>query len=253
MFSRAIVCTPSTSMIHGLSTANLGPPDYQKALNQHQEYIQALQNCGLVITILDADDNYPDSTFIEDTALLTPECAIITNPGAPSRKGEIEKITNVLHNFYSNVEKINAPGTLEAGDVMMVGTHYYIGLSERTNETGAQQLIKILNRYGLTGSIVKLKKVLHLKTGASYLENNNMVVCGEFIPNPEFQKYNLLKIDSDESYAANCIWVNGNVLLPKGYPKAKQTIENAGYPTIEIEVSEFQKLDGGLSCLSLRF
>jgi dimethylargininase len=253
MFSRAIVCSPSPSMIKGLTTANLGLPDYSNAVYQHQEYIQALKDCGLDVTILDANDNYPDSTFIEDTAILTQVCAIITNPGAVSRKGEIEKIGDALNKFYSNVERINFPGTLEAGDVMMVGTHCYIGLSKRTNELGAQQLIEILNRHGLTGSTIKLEKVLHLKTGVAYLENNNMVACGEFISHHEFQKYNLLKIDEDESYAANCVWAHGNVLVPKGYPKAKKIIENAGYSTIEVDVSEFQKLDGGLSCLSLRF
>lgn len=253
MFSRAIVCSPSPSMINGLSGANLGLPDYARAVCQHQEYIQALNDCGLEVIVLDAEDKYPDSTFIEDTALLTPEFAVITNPGPPSRKGEIEKIGGVLSKFYSKIENINTPGTLEAGDVMMVGTHYYIGLSKRTNEDGAKQLIKILTRYGLTGSVITLEKVLHLKTGVAYLENNNMVVFGEFVTHPEFQKYNLLEIDSDESYAANCIWVNGKALVPKGYPKAKKKIETAGYSIIEIDVSEFRKLDGGLSCLSLRF
>jgi len=253
MFSRAIVCSPSPNMIYGLTTANMGLPDYAKAVYQHQKYIQALKNCGLEVTTLEADDNYPDSTFIEDTALLTPQCAIITNPGAPSRKGEIEKISNVLNMFYSNIESINFPGTLEAGDVMMVGNHFYIGLSKRTNENGAVQLIRILKRYGLTGSVIKLEKVLHLKTGVAYLENNNLVVCGEFVTHPEFQKYNFLTIEQDESYAANCIWVNEYVLMAQGYPNTKEKIEAAGYKVIEVDVSEFQKLDGGLSCLSLRF
>ncbi len=136
---------------------------------------------------------------------------------------------------------------------MMVGTHFFIGLSERTNASGAQQLIGHLEKYGMTGSVVKLEKVLHLKTGLAYLENNNLIACGEFLSKEEFRNFHILEIDEDESYAANCIWVNNKVIIPLGYPKAKKTIEKAGYEIIEVDVSEFKKLDGGLSCLSLRF
>jgi len=129
----------------------------------------------------------------------------------------------------------------------------YIGLSERTNLNGAEQVISILNKYGMSGSVIKLEKVLHLKTGLSYLENNNLVACGEFLSNTEFKKFNIIEIPKEESYAANCVWINNKVLIPKGYTKAKQKIIDAGYTVIEIDVSEFRKLDGGLSCLSLRF
>ena len=253
MFKNAIVRTPSKSLVKGLTTANLGLPEYGKALAQHSNYIKALEQCGLNVTVLDADEQFPDSTFVEDVALLTPECAIITNPGAPSRKGEIAGIEIVLKKFYSNIEKIQASGTVEAGDIMMVGSHFYIGLSARTNADGSQQMTEILNKYRMSGSVVSLEKVLHLKTGLAYLENNNLLACGEFLHKKEFQKYNILEIDEEESYAANCIWVNNQVLIPKGFPKAKTTIDGAGYKTIEVDVSEFQKLDGGLSCLSLRF
>ena len=136
---------------------------------------------------------------------------------------------------------------------MMVGNHFYIGLSQRTNLLGAQQLIAILYKYGQTGSTVLLEQVLHLKSGVSYIENNNLLVTGEFIYKPEFQKFNQIIVDEDESYAANSLWINGNVLVPKEFPKTKQKIEQLGYKTIEVDVSEFRKLDGGLSCLSLRF
>ena len=253
MFKNAIVRTPCKALVNGLTSSNLGTPDYNKALAQHKQYIEALKQCSVNVTILDADERFPDSTFVEDVALMTPRCAVITNPGAPSRKEETKEIINTIKQFYDTVEYINDPGTLEAGDVMMVGSHYYIGLSERTNQHGADQLIAILEKHGMTGSVVKFEKVLHLKTGLAYLENNNLVAAGEFLKHPEFQKYNLLKIDDGESYAANCIWVNGTVLIPQGYPKSKATIEAAGYKTIEVDVSEFRKLDGGLSCLSLRF
>ena len=135
----------------------------------------------------------------------------------------------------------------------MVENHFYIGLSERTNVNGAEQTIKILEKYGMSGSMIKLNDVLHLKTGLAYLENNNLLVCGEFLSKPEFKKFNMIKIPEEESYAANCIWINGKVLIPEGYPKTKQKILNVGYAVIEVDVSEFRKLDGGLSCLSLRF
>lgn len=253
MFKKAIVRTPSKSLINGLTTASLGQPDYKKALVQHRNYISALQQCGLEVTILEADENFPDSCFVEDVALLTSKCAIITNLGAQSRKGEIVGIKEVLRQFYTNIEEIQSPGTVEAGDIMMVDSHFYIGISERTNKNGAQQMIEILEKYELTSSLVSLEKVLHLKTGLAYLENNNLLACGEFIFKDEFQKFNILEIETDESYAANSIWVNGKVLIPAGFPKAKFIIESAGYQIIEVDVSEFRKLDGGLSCLSLRF
>ncbi|MCD6090498.1 MAG: hypothetical protein J7J72_03270 [Bacteroidales bacterium] len=252
-FTNAIVRKPSKSMVQGLTSANLGSPNYQNALRQHKSYVAALQSCGVKVKILDADENYPDSTFVEDVALLTPHCAIITNPGAPSRRGEIENMKHVVKDFYSEIEEIKSPGFIEAGDIMMVGKHYYIGLSARTNREGAQQLIHILEKYDLTGSLVKLEKVLHLKTGLAYLENNNLVVCGEFLSNTGFQKFNRIEIPEEESYAANCIWINDKVIIPAGYPLAKQKILDAGYDIIEVDVSEFRKLDGGLSCLSLRF
>jgi dimethylargininase len=253
MFLNAIVKKPSKSMINGLTDANLGQPDYQKALQQHEAYVSALIDCGLKVKVLEADENFPDSTFVEDPALLTPHCAIITNPGASSRRGEIVTMKNAVSEFYSNIEEIVSPGTVEAGDIMMVGNHYYIGLSARTNQNGAEQVISILNKYGMTGSVIRLEKVLHLKTGLAYLENNNLVVCGEFLSDPELKKFNFVEITEDESYAANCIWINDKVLIPSGYPKAKQSIVNAGYSVIELDMSEFRKLDGGLSCLSLRF
>jgi len=253
MFTKAIVRTPGKSITNGLTTASLGIPNYDKALAQHNEYIKALEECDLEVLVLEADEKHPDSVFIEDVALVTPHCAIITNPGAPSRKGETAEIEKVLRDFYSNIEEVSEPGTVEGGDIMMVGNHFYIGLSERTNMNGAQQVIHILEKYGMGGSVVTLVEVLHLKTGLAYLENDYLVACGEFLTKAEFQIFNLLKIPADESYAANCVWINDKVLIPKGYPKAREVIESTNYSTREIDVSEFRKLDGGLSCLSLRF
>ena len=253
MFTDAIVRTPCKNIINGITTSNEGEPDYIKAINQHKLYINALKSCGLEVTVLPEKENYPDSTFVEDTALLTPTCAIITQPGAPSRQKETKSMKSVIIDFYDTVKVIKSPGTVDAGDILMVDDHYYIGLSKRTNSAGANQIIEILEKHNLNGSTVPVQDMIHLKSGVAYLENNNLVVTGEFISKPEFKNFNLIKIDDDESYAANCVWVNNYVLVAKGYPKTKKAIEQAGYETIELDVSEFRKLDGGLSCLSLRF
>ncbi len=253
MYSKAIVRIPCPTMINGLTSADLGKPDYRKALVQHAAYVRALEQCGLEVTIMEPDDRFPDSTFVEDTALLTPRCAILTYPGAPSRRGEVESIEPVIAKFYANIERIRPQGTLDAGDVMMVGSHFYIGLSGRTSREGAGQLIAILQKYGLTGSAVPIGDMLHLKTGVAYLEHNNLLATGEFAHRQEFRDFNILRIEDDESYAANSLWINGTVIIPERYPKARKTIETAGYEIIEVDVSEFRKIDGGLSCLSLRF
>lgn len=161
----------------------------------------------------------------------------------------------IIKEYYSEdqIEYIKAPGTLEGGDVMMVGDHFYIGRSNRTNEEGIRQIIEILNRYGLTGSEVPLKEVLHLKTGVNYIENNNMLVSGEFIHKPDFDKFNKIIVPEEEAYGSNCIWVNGTVIVAEGYPTVLSAVKAAGYPTITVDTSEFRKIDGGLSCLSLRF
>jgi dimethylargininase len=252
-FTKAIVRIPCRNFVNGLTTAGLGKPDYNLALKQHKKYIEALEMCGLEVLITEPDERLPDSVFVEDTAILIPECAIITIPGAESRKAETDRIKKALKSFYRNIEEISSPGTVDGGDVMMAGSHFFIGISDRTNIEGAKQLIKILGKYGYSGSTVSLNNVLHLKSGVAYLENNYLVATGEFADKEEFKKYNILKVKDEESYAANCVWINDFVLVAKGFPKTKKLIEEAGYETIELDVSEFRKLDGGLSCLSLRF
>jgi dimethylargininase len=253
MFTTAIVRKPCPEMIKGLTSANLGNPEYEVALAQHRKYIDALKNCGITVMVLDSDSRYPDSTFIEDTAIVTPYCAIITNPGASSRNGEKMPMPSILEQYYQNIHFIKDPGTLDGGDVMMVGSHYYIGLSDRTNEEGAKQLQNILSQYNMTASTVNMSTMLHLKTGLSYLENNNLLITGEFLQKPEFDSFNKIVVDENEAYSANSLWINGTVLVPMGYPGTLKKIHDLGYKTIELNLSEFRKLDGGLSCLSLRF
>ena len=253
MFTRALVRTPGRSLVEGLTTANLGEPKYHKALDQHAAYIDALRACGLEVSVLPPLEDFPDSCFIEDVALLTPRCAIITRPGAPSRAGEIGGMREILGQYYAAIEQVQAPGTVEGGDILMVGSHFYIGLSVRTNFEGARQVIDILNNYDLRGSSVPLKEILHLKTGVAYLDENTLAACGEILSREEFSSFTILPVPEEESYAANCIWVNGTVLVPAGFPRTSGIIQQAGYAVLEVDVSEFQKLDGGLSCMSLRF
>ncbi|MFY0544057.1 dimethylarginine dimethylaminohydrolase family protein [Brevibacillus sp. H7] len=252
-FTRAIVRKPGKSYVNGLTTANLGKPDYERALEQHGRYVEALKQCGLAVTILEADEEFPDSTFVEDTAVFTEKCVVITNPGAESRNGEIVAMKNVVKDFTDTIEYIQHPGTLEGGDVMQAEDHFYIGLSTRTNEEGANQLKTILEKYGYGATIVPLVKFFHLKTGIAYLGNNNMVLAGEFIDSEVFADFDKIVVDEDEEYAANCLCINDTVILPQGYEKTKRKIEQAGYTVMELEMSEFRKQDGGLSCLSLRF
>lgn len=255
-FNHVIVKRPCRALTEGITSGLYpGKPDYELALRQHDAYIAALKQCGVDVTVLPADEAYPDSCFVEDPAILTRSCAIITNPGAPTRKGEVPAILEAVKQFYpeEKIEFIHDPGTLEGGDVMMVGDHFFVGRSARTNEEGILQLTAILAKYGMTCSEVPLTEVLHLKTGVNYLENGNMLVSGEFVDKPDFAAYHRVQIPEEEAYAANCIWVNDTVIVPEGYPAVLAAVQSLGYKTLTVDTSEYRKIDGGLSCLSLRF
>ncbi|MBO0586734.1 arginine deiminase family protein [Sporosarcina sp. E16_8] len=253
MFENIIVKTPGKSYLNGLTTSNLGKPVFEPLLEQHKLYVEALEKCGVTVTQLPASEEFPDSTFVEDAAVLTSDFAVITNPGAESRNGEIKEIESVLKGFYDKFYYIKSPGTLDGGDVLQAENHFYIGISERTNPEGARQLKEILEQEGNEATIIPLKEFFHLKTGIAYLGDNRMVVAGEFINHPAFESYEKIIIDQEDEYSANCIRVNDYVIIPKGYEKTKRKFNEAGYKTIELEMSEVQKHDGGLSCLSLRF
>ncbi|HAT6979312.1 TPA: N(G),N(G)-dimethylarginine dimethylaminohydrolase [Legionella pneumophila] len=255
MFKNAIVRTPSSTMINGLTTSTeLGKPNYELALIQHQNYTNALSKCGLEVTVLPALEQFPDACFVEDVSLLTEQFAVLTSPGAESRRDEVQEIEPSIQAFFKNrIFRINPPGRLEAGDVLRIDNHFFIGLSERTNKEGAEQLTCLLSQHGYTSSVIQLKKFLHLKTGVSYLNNDYILVSGELINHQAFNHLKQIVVSPEESYAANCIMINETVLLPKGYPKITHRLSELGFSIIELDVSEFRKIDGGLSCLSLRF
>jgi len=253
IFSQAIVRKPSKSYINGLTTSDLGKPDYELTLKQHAGYVEALEKCGIKVFVLEADEDFPDSCFVEDPAIVTEKVAIITNPGAESRNGEKKVMKEVLKGHYENIEEMQGPGTLDGGDVFRAGEHFFIGQSKRTNQAGAEELKGILAKYGYTCTFVPIKKLFHLRTGSSFIGNNNMVVTGELIGNPAFEGYNQISVKDEEGYASNCIWVGDSVIMPKGFTETKEKIERAGYKILDIDMSEFEKQDGGLTCLSLRF
>ncbi|MCC6146159.1 MAG: N(G),N(G)-dimethylarginine dimethylaminohydrolase [Anaerolineaceae bacterium] len=255
-FKNAIVRQPGKNFSQGLTTANLGSPDELLALEQHAAYCRALQDCGLKLATLGPDLNYPDSTFVEDPAILLPTAAIITRPGAASRAGEVVSMRRELGRFYSKFYEITSPGTLEGGDICKADNHFFIGISNRTNEEGARQLSEFLAQEGYTSSMVDIRNIpgiLHLKTGIAYLGNHTLILVERLRDHPMFKDYRTISVDPQENYAANCILINGRVLIAKGFPKFQSQLEALGYNTLPLEVSEFEKMDGGLSCLSLRF
>jgi dimethylargininase len=256
VFTKAIVKEPCANFAAGLTNADLGNPDPEIVLRQHQAYCDALASRGLELIRLPPDDEYPDSTFVEDTALLTDRGAVLTRPGADSRRGEVESIAPVVRSYFRHVYSIEEPGTLDAGDVCEAGEHFFIGISGRTNEHGARQLAGFLNSFGYSSSLIDIRglsNILHLKSGLAYLSGKRLVVIEALRNVPEFSGYDLICLDSSEEYAANCLSLNGSILLASGFAKTKRELELRGYPTISLEMSEFQKMDGGLSCLSLRF
>lgn len=254
-FKNIIVKIPCKNIINGITSANLGKVDYELAMKQHKKYISILKKIGMNVKILPADEHYPDSCFVEDVLVATNKFMILTNPGAMSRNGEKGKMAVfIAKNYKLPIYYLEYPATLDGGDVMMVEDTFYIGKSDRTNDEGIQQFSKIVSKYTYKVISVDMKEMLHLKTGLAYLEHNNLLIFGEFIDNPLFKKFNQIVIDKEESYAANSIWINEYVIVPFGYPKTKKAIEDLGiYKVITCDTSEFRKLDGGLSCLSIRF
>jgi dimethylargininase len=255
-FSQAIVRPPSTSFPEGLTQADLGVPDLELTMQQHATYCAALEKCGLSLTRLEPDPRYPDSTFVEDTAILTARSAILTHPGAVSRRGEVPSVEAALAQIYPSLTTIKPPGTLDGGDVCQVEDHFFIGLSARTNEAGAQQLTDFLEEDGYTVSLVDiqgLESTLHLKSGMANLGDRRLVLTQEMETQDAFQGYEIITVVQEENYAANCLRVNDFVLIPAGHPRTEAKISKLGYTTLTLEMSEFEKMDGGLSCLSLRF
>ena len=234
------------------TTISPEPADYGLMVKQHEAYLEALSVAGLEVIVLDPQPDYPDAHFVEDTAVVTPDVAVITNPGADERKGEAELIVPILAEFRK-IERIQAPATIDGGDVLQVGNHFFIGLSQRTNQAGAAQLGRILQDYDYTWTTIGVGAGLHFKSGVNYVGNNTLIVSSEFAANEQLKKFDQIVLDQAESYAANTLLVNDHLLIPAGYPKSRKRLETLALKMIVLEVSEVQKMDGGLTCMSLRF
>jgi dimethylargininase len=252
MYTHAIVRKPGPDFSRGLTTSLLGKPGYELIQKQHAAYVETLGILGLEVLTLDPLPGYPDAYFVEDTAVVTPEVAVITLPGAVSRQGEQRSIESVLSRFRK-IEKIREPGTVDGGDVLMAGGRFFIGISDRTNPEGARQLGTILESYGYRWDTVSVGEGLHLKSGVNSLGKNGLILTPSFRELPCFDGYDRLVLDETEAYAANTLWVNDTLIIPGGFPGVKERLSRRGLPVIELDVSEMAKMDGGLTCLSIRF
>jgi len=252
MYTHAITRLPCPNFAAGLTTATLGLPDYELALQQHQTYVTTLGSLGLAVTVLESEPDYPDAHFVEDTAVITPEIAVITRPGALARRGEEESIAPVLAQ-HRTLAHIQAPGTVDGGDVLVMGKHCLIGLSQRTNEAGANQLRDILLGYGYNCAILPVGEGLHLKSSINYLGQERVLVTQDFVDLEILAGFEKVIAPDEEVYAANTLWINDTLLTPHGFPKTHALLMDAGLPVIEMPASEMEKMDGGLTCLSLRF
>ncbi|MGE0031622.1 MAG: dimethylarginine dimethylaminohydrolase family protein [Steroidobacteraceae bacterium] len=255
-YTRAIVRPPPPTYAQGITSANEGAPELARALTQHQAYCLALEQCGLAVSVLSADADFPDSCFVEDAAVLTPRGAITTRPGAPSRAGEVSSIVAALHAYFSEIASITAPGTVDGGDVCEAEGHFLIGLTQRTNEEGASQLAGLLADIGFPSSVIDLRgsrRLLHLKTGLSYLDDGRMLITSDVPRTAALAPYELVEAPDSERYAANCLCLNDKLVIAEGYPATRAALEACGYEILALGMSEFRKMDGGLSCLSLRF
>jgi dimethylargininase len=256
-FTQAIVCPPAGNFADGLTTVDAGAPDIDLALAQHAAYCDALSRHGCALIPLPADIRYPDSTFVEDTALILPGvAALITRPGASSRTEETAAIREALSPYFSQLSAIAAPGTLDAGDVCEAEHHVFIGLSHRTNHDGARQLSEWLFAHDTRAVTVDIRTtpgILHLKSGVTALGDGRLLCIAALAQHPAFVDYEILVVPDGEEYAANVVRVNDVVFVADGFPGTQSLLQQYGYRLEPLPMSEFAKMDGGLSCLSLRF
>lgn len=256
MFTKAIVRAPSATYAAGLTSVDLGAPVLELALQQHEAYCRALEDCGLSLTRLEPDDRYPDSTFVEDVAVLTERGAVITRPGAATRLGETDAIEPVLREHFPELGAIHEPGALDGGDVCQAGDLFFIGISRRTSSRGARQLAAFLSDLGYVPTLIdirNLSNILHLKSGLTYLGGGRMLVIDELKKLKQLSNFEVINVDAAEAYAANCLAVNNRILVAAGFPALQRQLQALNYETVALDMSEFQKMDGGLTCLSLRF
>ena len=253
-FSRAITRRPSASIVNGLRAEDIGTPDLNKMLAAHAHYIATLKETGAEVIELPPLEAYPDSVFVEDTALCLPQGAVMMRPGAPSRMGEVIEMEAPLRAVYNEIRHINGPGHIEGGDILVTDREVLVGRSERTDAAGVAELTAILADWGhVLREVFTPPGVLHFKTDCSLLDAQTILSTKRLDATGCFKGYRVLHVAEGEEAAANTIRFNQLVLCPAGFPRTTEMLSRAGYEVVEINNSECAKLDGGMSCLSLRF
>jgi dimethylargininase len=235
-----------------LSFIDRAPIDYALALRQHQQYLNALAGCGLDVIELAVNMDFPDGCFVEDTAVVVDEIAVLTRPGALSRQGEITGMEQELKK-YRETARIQQPATLEGGDVLRVGRKLFVGLSRRTNREGVRQLATILSPFGYSVTAVEVRECLHLKSAVTALDDKTLLANEGWIDLAPFEDFRLLAVEKEEHQAANSLRVGDVILLPDGFPKTRRSVEEAGFEVRAIDISEFLKAEAGLTCSSINF
>ncbi len=228
------------------------PIDINIAHQQHQEYCEALKALGCKVITLPAEADLPDSVFVEDAAFILPEAAVITRPGADSRKPETESIVKALSPYLPLVQ-ITEPATVDGGDVLVLGKNIYIGLSTRSNQASIEQIRKLLNPHGYKVIGVHMHDCLHLKTAITRVDNDTLLINRNWMDAHHFKEFDWIEIDSTEPFAANCLPVNGEIIFPTAFPKTRAKLEAHGYKIRPVVVDELAKAEGGVTCCSLIF
>ena len=226
------------------------PINVEVARAQHQGYVNALAAIGCQIQELPAEANLPDSVFVEDTAFILPEVAVITRPGADSRKPETESIIRALSPHRALVHVI-APATVDGGDVLVLGKNIYVGLSTRSNSAAIEQLQNLLDHYGYKVIGTEMTDCLHLKTAVTCVDDNTLLINTNWVSPDYFTSYDLIEVDPSEPFAANCLPVNGQIIYPTSFPKTRAKLEARGYKIQAVTVDELAKAEGAVTCCSL--
>jgi len=229
---------------------NVEKIDVALAKRQHAEYCKALQKLGLELIWIEGDNTLPDSCFVEDTAVILGEKAIICNMKIKSRVKEVTEVAKVLEKLKETYY-IKPPATIDGGDVLKIEDKVFVGLSDRTNPHAIHQLRKILENSNLEIVPVKVRNVVHLKSACTYLGNNYVILSKGHFDTDILRDYKKIVVPRGEEYAADCLAINGTVLMARGHPKTKKLIEKEGFFVKELEMSEFRKGEGALTCLSI--
>lgn len=253
-FTRAVTRRPSASIVNGLRAEDLGTPDLAKMEEAHAHYVATLKKTGAEVIELPALEEYPDAVFVEDTALCLPQGAVMMRPGAPTRMGEVAEMEPTLRRLYDDVRRIEGPGHIEGGDILVTGREILVGRSNRTDAAGVAELTEIVSDWGhKLREVFTPPGVLHFKTDCSLLDGETILATKRLDASGCFEGYRVLHTAEGEEAAANSIRFNQFVLCPAGFPRTAEMLSNAGYEVVQISNSECAKLDGGMSCLSLRF